>query len=200
MSFFQTWAYLSPLVVGFGVPAALALTSGCRAGRRALAAGGVLAVDLLVLLAASLADSPRLWAPAALLLAAFALLAAGLYLALESVRASREVAQIGVGLVVCLLMSSMFIFGPVIRESADNGTDGPTVSRRITLAMRVNPFFVMAYSIFQADPLYLPVYYRTDLAGFQHEPPTWPASSAAFAAAGALLGLAGLGLRRVIPR
>ena len=65
-------------------------------------------------------------------------------------------------------MSTVFWIGPIIRASADAGAGGDAIFSRITLAMGVNPYFTMAYSIFDDDLLHLPYFYRTDLAGFQY--------------------------------
>ena len=200
MSVFRTLAYLSPLIVGFGVAAALAVTAGAPVKRRAIAAGAVPGVVLVLLLLTSFADSASLWFPVALLLVAFAMLVAGLYLLCEGARAPREVSQIVAGLVVCFLMATIFIFGPIIRDSADAGATGATIASRITLAMDVNPFFVMGYSIFETDLLYLPVFYRTDLAGFQHGRPSWGATSAGYAITGILLASLGFTVRKVFKR
>ena len=191
---------LSPLIVGFGIAAALALTAAQAPKRRAIAAGSVPGVVLVLLLLTSFADSASLWFPVSLLLLSFAMLVAGIYLLCESARAPREVSQIVAGLVVCFLMATIFIFGPIIRDSADEGATGATIASRITLAMDVNPFFVMGYSIFQSDLLYLPLLYKTDLAGFQHGRPSWPATSAGYALAGVALASLGFGLRRVMKR
>jgi len=196
MSLFRTLAYLSPLALGFGVAAALALTAERPPKRRAIAAGGVLAGILVLLLFCSFADAPRQWFPLALLLLSFGLLVAGVYLLCEAARAPRELSQIVAGLVVCFLMSTLFWMGPIIRSSADAGASGEAIFGRITLAMGVNPFFTMAYSIFNDDLLHLPFFYRTDLAGFQYDLPRWPATSAGYAVTGLLLGAIAVTLRR----
>jgi uncharacterized membrane protein len=200
MSFFRALAYLSPFIVGFGTAAALALTAERPPKRRAIAVGGLLLGVLLLLLLTSFAESVRMWLPLSLLLLSFAMLVAGLYLLCESARAPREVSQIIAGLVVCLLMSTLFCFGPIIRNSADAGATGEAISRRLSLAMDLNPFFVMGYSIFQSDLLYLPVFYRTDLAGFQHGAPSWPATSAGYALAGVAMAALSAGIRRATKR
>lgn len=196
MSAFRTLSYLSPFIVGFGIAAALALTAGRPPKRRAVASGAVVGAVLALLLLASFADAPSQWPPVALLLAAFGMLVAGIYLLCEAARAPREVCQLVSGVVVCLLMSTLFVFGPIIRTSADAGASGAAISSRITLAMDVNPFFVMGYSIFRSDLLYLPVFYRTDLAGFQHGLPSWPATTAGYAIVGAALAGLAFALRR----
>jgi uncharacterized membrane protein len=197
MSLFHTLAYLSPLGIGFGIAAALAMSGERPPRRRAAAAGAVLGGVLLLLLFASFAGRPAEWLRLAPLLVSFAILVAGLYLLCESLRAPREVSQIVAGLAVCFLMSTVFWMGPIIRASADAGASGEAVFRRITLAMAVNPYFTMAYSIFDDDLLHLPYFYLTDLAGFQYELPRWPATSAGYALTGLVLGAVALALRRV---
>ena len=197
MSLFRTLAYLSPLAIGFGLAAALALTTGKPPKRRALAAGAVPGGILLLLLFASFAATPAQWLRLVPLLLSFALLVAGLYLLCESLKAPREVSQIVAGLAVCFLVSTVFWMGPLIRASADAGASGEAVFSRITLAMGVNPYFTMAYSIFDDDLLHLPYFYRTDLAGFQYDLPRWPATSAGYAVTGLVLGAVAVTLRRV---
>ena len=178
MSFFRTLAYLSPFLVGFGVAAALTLTADRPPKRRAAVAGGVAGSVLALLLLASFADSPRLWPPVALVLLSFGMLVAGIYLVGEALRAPREVSQIAAGLVVCFLMSTVFVFGPIIRNSADAGASGAAISRRIGLMMDVSPLMVLGESVFAEDLLHKPYIYRLDLAGYQHPDPSWPATSA----------------------
>jgi hypothetical protein len=196
MSLFRTLAYLSPLAVGFGVAAALALTSERPPKRRASAAGGVTGGVLVLLLFASFADAPRQWPPLAFLVLSFAILVAGIYLLSESLRAPRELSQIVAGLSVCFLVSTLFWMGPIIRASADAGATGDAIFGRITLAMGINPYFTMALSIFDDDLLHLPYFYRTDLAGFQYALPKWPATSAGYALTGAVLGALAVTIRR----
>jgi hypothetical protein len=196
MSLFRTLAYLSPLAVGFGIAAALALTAERPAKRRAIAAGAVPGGVLVLLLFSSMADAPRQWAPVALVVLSFGMLISGIYLLCESAKAPREVSQIVAGLAVCGLMSTVFWMGPIIRASADGGATGDAIYSRITLSMGVNPYFTMALSIFHDDLLHLPTFYRTDLAGFQYAEPTWPATSAGYAITGAILGAVALTLRR----
>src|SRR6185436_11024301 len=128
---------LSPFMVGFGVAAALALTADRPPKRRAVAAGAVLGAVLGLLLLVSFADSVKLWLPVALLIGPFALLVAGIYLLCEAAKAPREVSQIVAGLAVCVLMSTVFVFGPIIRDTADTGASGAAISQRIGLMMDV---------------------------------------------------------------
>jgi len=198
MSTFQTLAYLSPLILGFGVAAALALTADRPPKRRLLAAGGVLAGLLAVLLLTSVASTPKAWLPVSVVLASLGLLISGVYLLCESARAPRQLSQVVAGLVVCFLMSTLFWVGPLIRAAADHRADGASISRRITLSMDVNPFFVMAYSIFDVDLLHLPLFYNMGMADYVSSPPRWGVSSAGFAIAGASLLALAAGLRRVL--
>jgi hypothetical protein len=197
MSTFQTLAYLSPLILGFGVAAALALTADRPPKRRLLAAGGVLAGLLALLLATSLASTPGAWLPVSIVLASLGLLTSGVYLLCESARAPRPLSQIAAGLVVCALMSTLFWAGPLIRAAADHRADGASISRRISLSMDVNPFFVMAYSIFDTDLLHQPFFYAMGMADYVSSPPRWGVSSAGFAIAGAALLALAAGLRRL---
>jgi hypothetical protein len=198
MSLFQTLAYLSPLILAFGIAAALALTAGRPPKKRLIVAGGVLGGLLALLLLSSFTDSPKSWLPLSVLLISLGLLTAGVYLVCESARASRELSQIVAGLVVCFLMSTLFWAGPLIRAAADHNADGASISRRISLSMDVNPFFVMGYSIFGADLLHNPLFYRMGVADYVSTPPSWGASSAGFAAAGLVLLALAAWLRRVV--
>jgi hypothetical protein len=197
MSLFRTLAYLSPFIVGFGVPAALALTAERPPKRRAVAAGAVVGAVLMLLLLVSFADSVKLWLQVALLIVPFALLVAGIYLLCEAAKAPREVSQIVAGLAVCVLMSTVFVFGPIIRDTADTGASGEAISRRIGLMMEVSPLMVMGESIFGDDLLHRPYIYRLDLAGYQHPNPSWPATSAGYGVVGAALVGVSIGLRRL---
>jgi len=197
MSLFRTLAYLSPLILGFGIGAALALTAGRPPKRRLIAAGGVLVGLLVALLLASFADSPKSWLPLSLLLTSLGLLTAGVYLLSESARAPRELSQTLAGLVMCLLLSTLFWAGPLIRAAADHNADGASISRRISLSMDLNPFFVMGYSIFDVDLLHRPLFYNMGMADYVSTPPRWGASSAGFAAAGLVLLTIAAGLRRI---
>jgi len=196
MSLFQLLAYFSPLLLGFGIPAALALTAGQPPKRRAIAAGSVAGGVLVLLLLASFTDSPKLWFPLTVLLISVGLFIAGLYLLLESARAPRELSQIVCGLVLCALMSTLFWTGPLIRAVADRGASGESIYRRISVSLDLNPLFVTAYSIFDVDLLHKIHFYKMGMADFQHGTPAWGVSSAGFAVAGLVLASVAVGLRR----
>lgn len=198
MSTFRTLAYLSPLLLGFALPTALAYTSGKPLKHRLVASASVVFGILTLLLFASFADRPRQWFPVAVVLLSLGLLVAGVFLAAESARAPREICLGLAGLVTCLLMSTLFWLGPIVRTLAEGNSSGETVYRRITLLMDVNPFFVMAYSVFDQDLMHTPFFYGMGLADFQRGTPSWGASSAGFAAAGLVLAAVATGVRRIV--
>jgi hypothetical protein len=199
MPLFEVLAYLSPLVLGFGVPAALALSRGAPPKRRLAAAGAVVLAVLGILLLASFSDSPKFWPPLAAVLVSVALLVAGIYLLAESIRIPRELCQILAGLALSFLMSTLFWAGPLVRAAADRGATGDAIYRRISLCLNVNPFFVIGYSIFDVDLIHgSALFYHMGMADFQHGTPSWGASSAGFAVAGLVFGALGAGLRRVL--
>ena len=198
MTTFRFLAYLTPLLVGLGVPAALAFAQGKPAGRRVLAAVAVLGSVLLLLLLASFGESPRLLLPLVPLLASLGLLVAGLFLLCESLRAPREAGLVAAGLLTALLMGSVFAFGPIIKAGADAGASAAAIHGRISLVLAVNPFFVTAYSIFDVDLLVRPVFYRMGLADFQHATPHWAPTSAGYALVGAALAGLSFAARRLL--
>jgi len=196
MSLFRLLAYASPLLLGFGVAAALALTARRPAKHRAIATGGVVAALLLLLLLTSFSESPKYCGPLAAVLVSWSLLVAGIYMAAETAKVPRDLCQILAGLGACFLMSTLFWMGPLIRAAADRGAAGDAIYRRITLSMDVNPFFVIAYGVFDTDLLRVPFFYRMGMADFQHGTPSWGISSGGFAVAGLVFGLAALAGRR----
>lgn len=196
MSTFRYLAYLSPLLLGFALPTALAYTSGRPLKHRLTASASVVFGLLALLLLASFADSPSQWGPVAVVLLSLALLSGGVFLLVESARAPREISQGVAALVMVLLMSTLFWLGPIVRALAEGGRGGGNTYARITFLMDVNPFFVMAYSIFEQDLMHTPFFYGMGLADFQSGKPAWGPSSAAFAAAGLLLAGVATGLRR----
>ncbi|HEV3029505.1 MAG TPA: hypothetical protein VG457_18140 [Planctomycetota bacterium] len=199
MPLFQVLGYLSPLLVGFAVAAAMSLTAGQAPYRRARAATGVVLGVLVLLLVASLGDSPKHWLPLSVVLVSLALLIVGIYLLAESARMPREICQVLAGLALCFLMSTLFWAGPLIRAAADRGATGEAIYRRITLSLDVNPFFVIGYSIFEVDLIHSSsFFYRLGMADFQHGTPSWGASSAGFAALGLIFASVAVGLRRVL--
>jgi hypothetical protein len=199
MPLFQVLGYLSPLLVGFGIAAALALTASQPLRRRCAAAGGVVLAVLGLLLVASFSDSPKYWLPLSVLLVSLALLVAGIYLMAESAGVPRELCQILSGLALCVLMSTLFWAGPLIRAAADRGATGEAIYRRITVSLDVNPFLVIGYSIFDVDLIHSSAFfYRLGMADFQHGTPSWGATSAGFAVAGLIFASVAVGLRRVL--
>lgn len=190
---FRILAYLAPLAAGFGVAAALALTAGRPARRRAAAAGSVLGAVVLVLGIAALGGSFVAWVQVAILLAAFSALVAGLYLLGEACGLPPEVSQIVSGLAVVALMSSVFWLGPIIRDSPDQSR--ATTHGRITKTIAVNPFLVMGYSIFDYAPLHTEGLRSLGLHDYEFTRPRWGATAAGYLAFGLLFFGAGAGLR-----
>ena len=60
----------------------------------------------------------------------------------------------------------------------------------------MNPLFVIAYSIFDADLLHKNFFYKMGMADFQHGTPAWGVSTAGFAVAGLVLASVAVALRR----
>lgn len=199
MSTFRYLAYLSPLLLGFGLPTALAYTAGRPLKHRLVASASVVFGLMALLLVASFADSPRQWFPVAVILLSLGLLVGGVFLLAESARAPRELCQGVAALTICLLMSTLFWLGPIVRATADGGSGGgDRTYARITLLMDVNPLFVMAFSVFDQDLLHLPFFYNMGLADYQRGTPAWGASSAGFAVAGLVLAGISTGVRRAV--
>ncbi len=194
MTIFALLAHLSPLAVGFGVPAALALTWRRPLRRRLVAALGVLGGVLAVLAAAAVTESLRALIAVGLLLAGLGVLVAGLFAFAASFRLPPEICQIAAGLVVVALLGLIFCFGPVLRHAEEVGMSGDEIDRRITLALAVNPFMVLGYSVFNEDPLVSPRLYPLGLRDYRYRPPRWSRTAAGYALAGFVLFAASLGL------
>jgi hypothetical protein len=179
------WAsYLAPWVAGIAVPAALALG-------RLRAALVVLGVLLAVLLAASFAESPRLFLPVAAVAASVGVLAGGVHLATRSLPVAALIAP--------LLHAGLFVLGPVLPNIAHGPGSGPVLSWRIGLLLASNPYGVLAYSVFETDLLTLRVFYSNHLAGYPYAPPSWPPFVLAAGLAGFALGALGLRFRKAAP-
>ena len=191
---FRVLAYLSPMAVGFGVAAALALTEGASPKRRALAAGGVLGAAVAILAVAALSESFRAFAKVSVILASFSALVAGLYLLGEACRLPREITQVGACLVVVALVSSVFWMGPFIREAADVDPGGQATYRRISFALAVNPYIVMGYSVFGFEPLHSDALLPLGLHDYQFGRPGWGSTSSGYALFGLLCFGASRGL------
>lgn len=187
-------AYLSPLVVGLGVAAALALTEGAPRRRRLFAAGGVPAVLLVLLLPAVATESLAAWLKIAALLVSFAAFVAGLMLLGEPLRLRPEIAQVAAGVAVVALVGSVFWAGPLIREAADVDPGGKATYRRISMTLAVSPYMVLGYSVFGHDPLHTTELYAMGLHDYMFDKPGWSSTSAGYAVAGLLLAALSRGL------
>lgn len=139
-----------------------------------------------------------------LLSTAFAALGAGLQLA---------AGQVTAGLVSCLLAASVF-FAPAAVSDAlalpPEAGEKPeayarrkvgTAQSRLDFLMSVNPWTVIASSVFELDILRWPRLYRTGMADYvSARPRGWGSAAAGFAVAGIVIGGAGLALRRRLRR
>jgi len=191
---FRVLAYLAPMAVGFGTAAALALTEGAPPRRRALAAGGVVGAALLLLAVAAFTESFAALGKVAALLVSFGALAAGLYLLGEGCRLPREISQVLVCGVVVALVGSVFWVGPLIREAADLDPGGRATYSRISIAVAVNPYTVMGYSVFGVEPLHGDALRPLGLHDYQFGRPSWGSTSAGYLLFGLLFFGAGRGV------
>lgn len=167
MGIFVWAAFVSPLLAGFLVPAALAWSADRPARHRLRAFGIAAGIPLLLLLLLSLPESLSRGLAAAGITLSVSLLSAGLYLLLESLRASPSAAQAAASLVAPALIASLFVVGPGIPDSGD----GATISSRITWLLALNPYSVLAYAVFDTDLLTLRVFYSNHLAGYPYGVP-----------------------------
>ncbi len=191
---FKVLAYLSPMAVGFGVAAALALTEGAPAKRRAASVGGVVGAAVVILALAAFTESFAAFGKVAVLLASFSALVAGLYLLGEACRLPREISQVVACFTVVALISSVFWMGPLIREAADVDRGGEATYRRISLAVAINPYTVMGYSVFGVEPLHGDALRPLGLHDYQFGRPGWGSTSAGYALFGLLFFGAARGL------
>jgi len=196
MAFFRTLAYVSPLLVGFGMAAALAWTAERPLRRRAEWAGAVAAGAPVLLFLVSIFGNIGLFLPTALVLIAFAVLVWGLYLFMEALRLPPGICQVAASLAVAFLVGTVFLLGPVVQHAEEAGLSGEAIYRRITLALAVNPYATLAYSVFGEDLLRQPAFYDhiTRAADFQHGQPRWGVTACGYALAGSALAAAAFGL------
>ncbi|MBI4565750.1 MAG: hypothetical protein HY716_13745 [Planctomycetes bacterium] len=184
MTFFWIVSFLLPPAAGFLAPAMLAWKPSWKAaaiGHGALcalvAAAGLWAGASIGTVAAVLAFST-----------AFAALAAGAHVA---------AGQISSGLIVVVLGSTLFAGGPLIQEAVDRG-DAGAIESRMNFLLAVNPYPVMAGSIFHIDVLRQPILYSWHYADYLREIryPAWWATGLGYLAAAAALAGAGMVRRR----
>ncbi len=171
-------AFLAPALLGGPKPA----------WRPALA--GQVAIALAISLAGLLAGAPAsAWLGAAAFAAALAALAAGAHLL---------AGQLASGLLVCALGGSLFWGRPLVDEALSRGADP---AARLQGLLAVNPYAVLSGSVLGRDLLHDPVlygYHYADYVAGSSYPAALP-HAAALVAAGAVLGAAGILLRRRRP-
>ena len=194
MTVFAFVAFLAPLLAGLAVPAVLAWTAGRPPLRRAVSAGAALGGLLLLLSLCAIGHPPRQWGAVLAITAATALLAAAVALLVEAAGTRPAIAQLCGGLAVCALYASVVLFGPMLDHAATAGLDGPSVGRRITLLLELNPLAATAIDVFRDDLYHRPVFYALDFASFQHEPPRWTSASGRYLALAAVFGAMAAGL------
>lgn len=197
MTFFRFVAYLAPLAVGFGVPFALAVTRGKPPVKRALPAVGVLAAVLLLLGLGAFGESLAAFVAVSLLLAAFGALVAGFTLLAEACALGPEASQVAAGLLAAFLMSTVFWFGPVLQHAEEVGMPMDAISRRVMLALDVNPAMATGYSIFGSDWARSPGLYRVGLHEYPFAAPRWGSTAAGYALAGAFFFALAAGVREL---
>ena len=196
MTFFRCIAYLSPLLVGFGLAGALALTWERPVARRLVAAGGVLGGMAVVLVLPGLANFSAL-GPVLALVATFALLVTGVFCLCASFRLPPQVCQIVASLVVVLLVGSVFIAGPAVAQGVERGMGTEEVARRINLSLDVNPFMTMGYSVFDEQLLHTTSLYSLGLADYLFALPEWGATSLGYLLTGVVLIALAFGLSKL---
>jgi hypothetical protein len=195
MSLFAFLAYLSPLLAGFGVAAALALAWPGGVRRRLAAALGVAGGVVVLLALAAIGDSFKAFGPVALLAGGVSGLVAGVFCFCAAFRLPPEVCQIAASLVVVALVGSVFLMGPVLENAEEVGMPGEEISRRITLAVGVNPMMVMGYSVFaDRDLVREPGLYDLGLADYPFVTPEWGRTALGYVVTGFMLFAAAMGL------
>ena len=172
---FRILAFLSPLLAGLLVPFLLALARDRKWSRpAALAAAPLGVVSLIVLLLMAWipsGDRFSCWLELSCFLLAFGVLLFGLFHLLLGLGRSTTLAQIGTGLLVLLMVGTLFYFDPLLEQVREAGT----LHTRVEWAMKGNPYVVVASSIFEEDVLTRPFLYRhTLLADLPRSYPEWP--------------------------
>lgn len=167
---FRIAALASPLLLGFLLPFVLALGRDRawalrrRAGAAAIAVGGWTGL-LGVLWTFSGEPVGRLLETACFLLA-FGAFLWGLFHLLAGLRLPPAAAQAGCGVVVALLMGTIFCADPILETHPQ-----PAVRDRV---LHGNPYAVMAFSIFEEDVFHRRVLYgRTALSDLERSYPDW---------------------------
>lgn len=188
---FRIAALASPLLLGFVLPFVLALGRGRGwNARKSAGAASTAAAGWILLLAAlwTFSGQPvvRLLETACFLLA-FGAFLFGLFHFFTGLRIP---GQIGCGLVVVLLMGTLFYFNPIVEEAR-----GAAVHSRIAMALEWSPYPVMAYSIFDIDLLHQKwLYTNSAIADRIHGYPDWTRAALWYVLLGFFLHLGYLGL------
>ena len=189
---FRILAYLAPLAVGFGVPAAMSLTRGMTVRRRLLWSTSVFGAILLLLAPVALSSGEFVdWLELVVLLASFAALVAGLCLLVESTGLPGETGQIAAGLLTVTLMATVFWYAPILKRQVEQGATAGEIYDRISLILAANPFMTTAYSIFDENILSGGSLYNLHIRDYQFRDPRWGVTALGYVLAGGIFaGLA----------
>ncbi len=198
MTAFRFMAYMAPPAAAVGVAAALAVTRGRSVRRRIAAACSAHGAVLLALCPAAAGESPAALHAVVLVTSGFALLSAGFFLFVESLRLPPEACQVAVGLLTAGLLGSVFLVAPALRHAEESGAAAELISRRIAGALDVNPLMVIGYSVFGCDLARSRAFYPLGLADYQFSPPRWQSSAAGYALAGFVFFAGALAVRSAV--
>jgi hypothetical protein len=194
MILFRIVAFASPLFLGFLLPFTLALGREKQWSLRKRAAAAALTpvfwLLLLFLLWSFSGDRISRFLQTAAFLLAFSSFLIGLFHLIVGFRLPPAVAQIFSGLMVVLMVGTLFYFDPILERSS-----AVQLPDRVALALEWNPYAVMAYSIFEEDVLTRRILYtRTLLADLQHGYPDWTRAALGYVLLGFWLYVGSLGL------
>jgi hypothetical protein len=193
MTLFHVVGYLMPLLVGLLLPALLVW--GSDSGWSRIRTGVVTVLGFagtaLLLLVCSLlsGDSFSSWLSVTALSASVGILIIGCFLLLRSFRLPPLGAQIVSGLLIILIMSSVFGLGPILRDAHRTGLGGEEILARVNFIVSTNPYTVTAYSIFGDEVLHRPILYATDAADYPFAVPVWSRTATGYLLLGAVLFL-----------
>ncbi len=192
---FQMWACLLPALIALMVPAVAAWRLERKEPRLALRDAGLALGTLLVNLFLLWTFSGAPFA-SALKAAGFALgftgFVAGAFLMLVGCRARPAAAQASVGVVVALLLCSVFVAAPAIDAAPLDGKIA-----RAQMLVDVNPYAVVAGDALGIDILHGKLY-DTHLADYVQAGAPWWRVAGGYLLIGLLLAGVGFGVHRAV--
>lgn len=185
MNAFQLVSLALPMAAAFAFPALIAWKPGWRVPT--IAGGGIALLALLLGIVSGAGWGAAF--SALLLTTAFVLLAVGAHFAAGPVAS---------GLLVVVLHATLFAGGPWVDEAIVRN-DAPAISRRVETLVAVNPYAVMASSVFGIDVLRIPMHYGSSFADYRTTYPNWPPTALGYVLAGGALGAVGWARRKRKP-